>query len=240
MATFVLVPGAWLGGWCWNRVTPLVRAAGHDVYPVTLTGLGDRAHLAGPDVDLETHILDVVNTLVYEDLRDVILVGHSYAGLVVAAAADRSAERLAHLVYLDALVPYDGMTFFDLWSAEDRAAVEERVRVAGEGWRWPMPDDLGPDAVGLTAEDLRWLRSRAAPQPMKALYQPVRLSNAGATAFRRTYIVCTAPHGGIPDYLAPLRQDPGLRFETLDTGHWPMASAPRQLADLLTRLTDRV
>src|SRR5918995_2086278 len=105
MAAYLLVPGAWLGGWAWKDVAARLRAEGHDVYPVTLTGLGERAHLATPDVDLETHIQDVVNVLFYEDLRDVVLVKHSYGGNVITGVADRSPERLRQLVYLDAATP---------------------------------------------------------------------------------------------------------------------------------------
>lgn len=104
MATYVLVHGAWHGGWCWQRVTPLLRAAGHEVFTLTLTGLGERSHLANPEIDLNTHIQDVVNVLEYEDLRKVILVGHSYGGMVITGVTDRAAERLAHVVYLVARV----------------------------------------------------------------------------------------------------------------------------------------
>src|SRR5574340_886568 len=108
MATFVLVHGGFHGGWCWKKVTPLLRAAGHEVYTPTLTGLGERVHLASPEIDLSTHIQDVVNVLEYEDLREVVLVGHSYGGMVIAGVADRAAPRVAHLVYFDALVAGDG------------------------------------------------------------------------------------------------------------------------------------
>src|SRR5688500_20382835 len=107
MATFVLVPGGWSGGWAWNKLTPYMRAAGHDVYTPTPTGLGERVHLAHPDIDLDTHITDVVNVLAFEDLRDVILLGWSYGGMVISGVADRAAERLAQLVYFDAVVPTD-------------------------------------------------------------------------------------------------------------------------------------
>jgi pimeloyl-ACP methyl ester carboxylesterase len=108
VATFVLVHGMWAGGWYWQKVRPLLRAAGHEVFSPTLTGLGERVHLARPEVDLDTHIDDVVNVMRYEDLRDVVLVGHSYAGMVIGGVADRAPERLARLVYLDAFVPEDG------------------------------------------------------------------------------------------------------------------------------------
>ena len=111
---FVLVHGAWHGGWCWTRVTPLLEAAGHRAFAVTLTGLGDRAHLSAPSVDLETHITDVVSMLDMDDLNDVVLVGHSYGGMVVSGAAERAWKRIRRLVYLDALVPKHGQSAFDL------------------------------------------------------------------------------------------------------------------------------
>src|SRR5689334_15631432 len=114
MANYLLVHGAWHGGWCWRRVVPLLRAAGHEVFTPTLTGLGERVHLLTRDVGLDTHAQDVIGVLEYEDLRDVVLVGHSYGGMVITAVAERAAERLAHLVYLDAFVPRDGQSQMDL------------------------------------------------------------------------------------------------------------------------------
>src|SRR4051812_1484157 len=115
MATFVLVPGAWMGGWCWKKLTPGLQAAGHQVYTPTLTGLGERVHLARPEIDLDTHTQDIVNLLEFEEARDVILVGHSYAGTVVTSVADRVPERLSMLVYLDSGAPPDGKSVFDLF-----------------------------------------------------------------------------------------------------------------------------
>src|SRR3712207_4810541 len=121
MATFVIVHGAWSGAWSWNRlIVPRLRQAGHDVHPVTLTGLGDRAHLASPEIDLNTHIQDVVNVLFYTDLQEVILVGHSYGGMVITGVADQCPERLSQLVYLDAAVPADGQALADQMPPERR------------------------------------------------------------------------------------------------------------------------
>src|SRR5215831_5722049 len=140
MATFVLVHGAWHGGWCWKKVTPLLRAAGHEVYTPTLTGLGERVHLASPKVDLTTHIQDVVNVLDYEDLHEVVLVGHSYGGVVIAGVADRVPSRVGHLVYLDAGVPHNGEGYLDLLP-NLRALIEEDSRLNGDGWRVPPPTE---------------------------------------------------------------------------------------------------
>ena len=139
MATYVLVPGAWLGGWAWRAVAGRLRAGGHEVYPVTLTGLGERSHLARPDVDLDTHVTDVVNLVETEDLREVVLVGHSYAGIVVSAAADRLAGRLAAVVYVDSGPVPDGSAYIDLQEPAAREHTERAVAELGDGWRLLMP-----------------------------------------------------------------------------------------------------
>ncbi len=139
MTTYVLVSGAWLGGWCWQSVARNLRARGHQVYPVTLTGLGERVHLAHPGVDLETHIRDVVNVLEYEDLTDVMLVGHSYAGAVITGVADRRPDRLAQLVYLDTGPLGDGQALLDFYPPDHRDRIQRQVAEHGDGWKWPLP-----------------------------------------------------------------------------------------------------
>ena len=136
MAAYVLVGGGWLGGWCWKPVARRLREEGHDVYPVTLTGLGERVHLASPEVDLETHITDVVNLIGFEDLREVVLLGHSYAGVVVTGAADRVPERISQLVYLDTGPIPDGTALVDTFPPEVREHVERQVEELGGGWRF--------------------------------------------------------------------------------------------------------
>src|ERR671913_307403 len=139
MATYVLVPGAWLGGWAWQDVAARLRAGEHDVYPMTLTGLGERVHLARPEIDLETHIADVVNTIEWNDLDDVILAGHSYAGVVITGVADRIPDRLSRLVYVYSAPLGDGMAMVDLFPPDALAALRQTVDESGEGWRWPFP-----------------------------------------------------------------------------------------------------
>ena len=138
MATFVLVPGFWLGGWAWRVVAEPLRAAGHTVYPVTLTGLGERVHLGGPQVNLDTHIADVVNLVRYEDLHDVVLAGHSYAGTVIAGVADQTPERIARLVYVDTWPLPDGVAEIEANSPEGRKAQEEVVATQGDGYFTPV------------------------------------------------------------------------------------------------------
>ncbi len=246
MTTYVLVGGAWLGSWCWRDVARSLRARGHDVQPVTLTGLGERVHLARPDTDLETHIADVVNLLDYEDLADVVLVGHSYAGSVVTGVADRRPKRLARLVYLDTIPLGDGQAVVNLFPPDAREQVERQVKELGEGWRWPLPpfEELGKTSslVGLDGGRLALLRGKATPQPFRTFTQPLRLGHPLGGPYGRAAIICTA--GGLT--ITALRQlvssgnplfqvfgAPDWSFHELPTGHWPMLSAPDALADLL-------
>jgi pimeloyl-ACP methyl ester carboxylesterase len=169
MATYVLVPGAWLGGWAWQDVAARLRADGHEVYPVTLTGLGERSHLARPEIDLDTHITDVVNTMAWNDLTNVILAGHSYAGTVVTGVADRVPERIAELVYVDSAPLADGMAMIDLYPSEALAEVQRTVDTSGEGWRLPFPGiaALEQDASlrGLDEANRALMTSKAVPHP---------------------------------------------------------------------------
>jgi pimeloyl-ACP methyl ester carboxylesterase len=232
MATFLLIHGAWFGGWIWKRVTPLLRAAGHEVLTPTLTGLGERAHLARPEVSLHTHVQDVLGVLAYEDVRGVVLVGWSYAGMVITAVAEQAADRLAHLVYLDASVPEDGQAALDLLDPATRAAREARVRTEGEGWQMLPPP---VEQFGITAEaDARWVRPKLVAQPFKTYQEPVRLTNAAARALPRTYISCTVgPWTSIFAPFARKAQAEGWRYRELATGHAAPVLEPQKLADLL-------
>lgn len=231
MATFVIVHGAWGGAWSWKKIRTLLRAAGHEVYTPTLTGLGERAHLANPEIDLETHIQDVLGVLEYEDLRDVVLVGHSYGGMVITGVADRSAERLACLVYLDAFVPNEGQSLLDLVGPEARARFEEQARTQGEGWRIP-PNPLAPDTP---EADAAWIAPRRLPHPLRTFVQPVRLTSPAAAALPRTYVYCTFKPGGdaFAQFAARARAEQGWRYYELATGHNLQYTATRELVDLL-------
>ncbi|MGH3442841.1 MAG: alpha/beta fold hydrolase, partial [Nitriliruptorales bacterium] len=176
MPTYVLVPGAWLGGWAWQDVTARLRAAGHEVYPMTLTGLGERSHLARPEIDLETHIADIVNTIVWNDLRDVILAGHSYAGIVITGVADRLPDRLQDIVYIDSAPLADGQAMVDLYPRERLAAIQQAVDRFGNGWRWPFPgfEELGQDAslARLGEPERAFMAAKVADQPWQTYTQP--------------------------------------------------------------------
>jgi pimeloyl-ACP methyl ester carboxylesterase len=246
MATFVLVPGMWLGGWAWRDVSEALRAAGHIVYPVTLTGLGERVHLGGPQVNLDTHIADVVNLLRYEDLRDVVLVGHSFAGNVITGAADQAPERIAQLVYVDTWPLPDGVAQIDLNSPEGRQAQEQQVAAEGDGWRLPLPPwedlDEGNDLRDLGEAERRLLRGRAVDQPFGTVTQPVRLSNPAREALPRTVIWCSLTVAEVQGLMAAYPAvtstlaEPGWQVVELPTGHWPMFSRPRELAELMHSL----
>ena len=147
MATIVIVPAAFHGGWRWKEVRVALQAAGHEVYALTLTGLGERSHLASPDIGLDTHIQDVVNVLEYEDLRDVVLVGHSYSGMVLTAVADRAADRLARLIYVDAVLPRDGECMFDACSPRDARDLGGTGPVGRRGLAGPAVEPPGPAFV---------------------------------------------------------------------------------------------
>ncbi len=229
MGTFVLVHGAWGGGWSWRpTVGKLLREAGHEVFTPTLTGLGERAHLASPAVDLETHIQDIVSVIECENLRDVVLMGHSYGGMVITGVADRIHERLLALVYVDAMVPADGQSLADLVGSS-AAQMEARAQAEGDGWRLP-PSPLPTDA---TPEHLAWVSARRQAQPVKTFTQPVRLTGGGAD-LPRTYVYCTNPPGDAFTRIATrLRNDPAWKVVEFPTGHNVHYTMARELADLL-------
>ena len=243
MATYVLVGGAWLGGWCWQPIARRLREEGHDAYALTLTGLGERVHLASPEVNLDTHITDVVNLIEFEDLHSIVLLGLSYAALVVTGAADRIPERISQVVYLDAGPFPSGLAFIDTYPPEARTHVESQVEELGEGWRLPMPptDELAQQASleGLDDDQLRVMRSRAVAQPFGTYTQPLRLENPAREGLPKVGILCSFSLEQVQEMIAsgnPLSQaftGPNWHFVELPTGHWPMFSRPEDLAAAL-------
>lgn len=236
MATYVLVHGGGHGGWCWQRVAPGLRAAGHEVYTPTLTGLGERAHLALCDVDLETHVTDVTAVLRYEDLTDVILIGHSYGGMVITGVADRATARIGQLVYLDAAIPSDGESLVDIAGPMMAAARREARVVDGvELVLWPDSDSV--KHYGVTdPRDVAWMQEKLTPHPWKCFVQPLRLANEAAIEqIPRTNINCTsALRAGAPERVA--RSLAADRAWEIDTGHDIMITEPQALVGMLLRL----
>lgn len=237
MACFVLVHGAMHGGWCWKRVILLMKAAGQEVYAPTLTGLGERLHLAHAGIDLETHIRDVAGVLEYEDLHGVVLVGHSYGAMVITGVADRLPGRIAHLVYLDGAMASAGQTVLDFFPPEGRAARSAQVNAEGEGWRLPPPTDLA--IWGITAEDdTAWVRSKLVPQPFQTFTQPLRLTHAAGFGGPKTFIACidAPPARWRDDMIARARTGDDWSYRELAAGHDPMITLPRELAALLQEI----
>lgn len=244
MATYVLVHGALQGGWCWGRVAPLLRARGHEVFTPTLTGLGERAHLLRPEIDLDTHVRDILGVLDYEGLREVVLVGHSYGGMVVEGVAQRAPARLARLVHLDSWFPLGdrrsmaalGTTLMPAYWA----SLEELIRTEGEGWRLPVPP--GDNPMGLPdAADARWVTAKLTPHPARTLDQPLPLTADDAAALPRGYILCPRP--GEPAPLAAFAahaRGAGWPSRELPVGHEVMVTAPDMLADALVALAERL
>ena len=238
-ATFVLVHGGGHGGWCYQRVARILRSAGHEVYAPTMTGLGERSHLLSPDIDLDLHISDVVAVLQYEDLHDVILVGHSYGGMVITGVADRAAERVGRLVYLDAANPVNGQSLVDV-----AGPVILATRPAGQvvdGVELVLLPAPGAGAFyGVTdPEDVAWMDERLRGHPWRCFEQPLELRNETALwAIPQYHVVCTSTLATRdPELMSQARAEG--RLWDIDTGHDLMISEPRRVADALLEIAGR-
>ncbi|WP_309680783.1 alpha/beta fold hydrolase [Polaromonas sp.] len=238
MANFVLVHGAWLGGWCWQRVTLALQQQGHRVHAVTLTGLGERAHLLSPAITLDTHIDDVISAIEVEELSEVMLAVHSYAGMIGTAVADRLGKHLKHLVYVDAVLPRPG----ESWSSTQSAATQQERLTAAQAttrFSFPPPD---PAVFGLKEADHAWAKRRQTPHPGNTYQAPLAFDVQRVASVPRTYVSCTEPALAT---IAPSRlrvQDPQFwdgawspqaRVVELKTGHAPMISEPAALVKIL-------
>lgn len=231
-ATYVLVHGGGHGGWCYQPVARLLEANGHHVYAPSLTGLGERAHLFRHNVDLDCHITDIVNLLHYEDLRDVVLVGHSYGGMVITGAADRAADRVGHLVYLDAATPTNGQSLVDVAGAMMGAArADSRIVDGVEMCLYPSDETL-PFYGVLDPELLEWMKARLTPHPWKCFEQPLRLTNEAALDHIPQSHICSTLFMQFRD-VEDLRRKADGRLWDLDTGHDMMITAPDWVAEKL-------
>jgi pimeloyl-ACP methyl ester carboxylesterase len=221
MSTYVFVAGGGWGGFIWRPVSSLLRAQVHDVFTPTLTGLGERLHLASAQIGLETHLQDIGGVLEYEDLQQTILVGHSYGGIVITGVAERIPHRLAHLVYLDALVPQDGQSGLDLAGAAMSARIEKRVSACGDGWCIPPP----PSSP-----------AKMTPSPFKPLTQALVVKNPAAARILRTYICCTQTGADSLDLIAARVRAEGWRYYEVEAGHMAMVTAPKAVAAILLEI----
>ncbi len=231
MATFVLVPGAWLGAWSWKRVTPLVVEEGHLAYPVTLTGMGERVHLATKDVGMKTAIQDVLNVIKYNDLEELVLVGHSFAGKVAAAVADAVHEKVKKVIYVDAFRPERVRTPQGAFnpSAEFGPPPEG-------GFAIPLTasiiDRIGKDVVGSNRD---WMTSMATPWPVKLASDPIVLSER-YDGIKEAYVFCTLSGDPVDEIIAGKWGKLEGPYGVVEAGHWPMITKPNELASELMRL----
>ena len=230
MAKIVLVAGSCLCGWVWERGTPLLTGAGHEVWPLTLTGFCDRAHLAAPETDLSTHTADIVNAIIYADLRNVVLVGHSYGATPVTAAAAQVADRLAGVLYLAGAVARPGGSLADLFPPSLAAGIRRSI---GDGWLLPVPSDRVLDTQyaghGLSPADREWMRARSVGHPVASYFEPLPADLSGLERLPRKYIRCAGDPAELP---VPA----GVEILEFDGGHWPMVTKPVETAALLGEL----
>jgi pimeloyl-ACP methyl ester carboxylesterase len=223
-ATFVLVHGAWHGGWCYARVAALLRARGYRVFTPTMTGLGERAHLAHADISLSTHVTDIVNVLKYEDLHDVVLCGHSYGGVVISGVVEAVPERIAALVYLDAFVPEDGQSLHDLVPEAQRARQIDAA--GGSGFIPPIPASV----FGVNERDRSYVDAQCVPHPLATMRERLVLTGARERVAHKTYLRA-GTYASVPFDAARARFTgaPGWVVEAIPAGHDVMLDAPEEL-----------
>ncbi len=229
MATIVLAHGAWSAAWAWKKMRPLMKAAGHEFFTPTYTGLGERAHLARPEIDLSTHMQDVAAVLEFEDLKDVVLLGHSYGGMVATGVADRARSRVAKVVYLDAFAPKDGQSLFDLLGPKAEANMRAGAAKDGDGWKLPlnpMPPDTSP-------EDQAWAVPRRRPQPIRTFEQKIRLESKEPPPRHYIYAKKNGPGDMFRQFGERARSEAGWKYYEIDASHNPHITCPDVLMKLL-------
>lgn len=230
---FVLVHGGRHGGWCWRKVAPVLRREGHEVHALTLTGLGERSHLLSREIGLDTHVADLVGVMEYEDLHDVILVAHSYGGMVVTNAMEQIHERVRHLVYLDAHLPATGQALFDLIDPSISAEITRLANEGGDGWYVPTWDS---SRWGLTdPADITWVNSKATPQPLKTYTDPSG-STERARAHRSTFVECATSALSAAELAWHRARCEGSELHRrilLDTTHEAMVTEPDAVSQIL-------
>lgn len=221
--TFLLVPGAWHGAWCYRRVQDLLVAKGHKVFALTLTGLADRSHLASDAINMDTHVADVVNFVTWEDLTDFVLVGHSYGGLMLAGAAEKVAAKIASIVFLDAFIPENGQSMADI--------VKREMPQSGLAPSYPAA------AMGVPPEDAAWADAKLTGQPVNTYTQKMTLTGAYKTIAKKAFVrTLQFENPGIQATYEAFKQQPGWRTFTIDCGHDMMLAKPKETADILAQV----
>lgn len=237
--TFVLVHGAWHGGWCWDEVRRLLEMDGQVVHTPTLAGLGDRAGEIHAGIGLNDHIEDISRYIVENGLKDIVLVGHSYGGMVITGIADRMKERIRHIVYLDAALPEDGQSMISYGPPKSKPELQalttqlKALSPDGIAMATFPPEFLG---IPVTHPLYNWVKARLTPHPLKSWLDQISLTNGGSNGLPRTYIHCVAPalpRTSFPFIARQVRDDPSWRYAELQTGHDAMITAPAELVSML-------
>lgn len=236
MSTYVLVHGAWHGSWCWKRVRKALQEQGHEVFTPTLTGVGERSHLLSQQVNLETHILDVVNLIRWEELSNVVLCGHSYGGVVVRGAADRIPERIGALVYLDAFVPENGQSLHDTLPLEQQNAQREGAKTQGDAWKVPP---IPSKAFNVNAKDAAWMDRQCTMQPLTTFDEPLRLSGGIDAVKNVTFILATGFDGSPFPQFYERAKSKGWKTLSVACGHDVMLDMPAELTAALVNAAPR-
>lgn len=232
MSTFVLVHGAWHGGWCYKRVAQILRRGGHEVYTPTLTGVGERSHLISRSVTFDTHVQDIVNLFRWEELSDVVLCGHSYGGMVITSVVEKVPDKVRALVYLDAFVPENGEALFDYVDPEMRAGMVADVKANGDGY---LISPISAELFKVNAHDAGWVDRMCVKHPVESFEHRMALTGAAARVRRKTYVL--AANWGPPQPFVKvadrLKQVPGWQVTSLPCGHDLMLDMPQKTADIL-------
>ena len=237
--TYLLVHGAWHGGWCWRDAAAHLRERGHKVFTPTLTGLAERQHLLSAEIGLETHIQDVASLVEYYDLNNIVLVGHSYGGMVVTGVADQLKDRIDHIHYLDAALPGDGENMI----SQGPPRTGDQLAGIEQGLRALAPDGVAmqafpPEILGIPKDHpgYEWVADKLTPHPLKTWLDPIKLENGGSEGLKRTYIHCNnpvLPNSSFAWHAEQVQKDVSWKYHSLGTGHDAMITAPAELVKIL-------
>jgi pimeloyl-ACP methyl ester carboxylesterase len=227
--TFVLVHGAWHGGWCWRRVADHLEGKGHKVFTPTMTGLGERSHLLSKDIHLDTHITDIVNVIKWEGLQNIVLVGHSYAGIIISGVADQVRDKIASIVFLDAFVPEDGDSLLEKASQAARDGMHAAIQKGDAGMK-PIPAAV----FRVNEKDRAWVDAQCTPQPIATLTDKAKVAGGRDKIAKRAYIRAKG-YPSVPFDAAhnKLKAAGGWRIYELPSGHDVMVDMPDRLTEIL-------
>lgn len=235
--TFILVHGAWHGGWCWRKVKDYLLERGHRVFTPTLTGLGEKSHLRNPDINLDTHIQDLENLIKWEELEKFVLVGHSYGGVIISAICDNNKDKVSHAIFLDAIVPNDGDTIITGGTKKD---VELRFGPLTDGYLIPPRDPTNFGIPINMKNEIEWVKRLVTPHLVGTWIQPIRLKNGGSKNIPRTYIFCADREKITPkqkEKLDAYKKDPSWNYRELTCGHDAMVIMPEETGNLFENIS---